>query len=120
MKNQVLSAGLLLLLFTILPAAASPVVGIHDDGICYVFDTDGVLVPATCETIAANPSGVAVLACEAKLAKDTAPPDGVIVYDAESGGSCSTALGLTNRWQEVITSEGIALLVCNNPYSELL
>ncbi|HOX35670.1 MAG TPA: hypothetical protein P5217_03495 [Methanoregulaceae archaeon] len=120
MKNQVLFAGILLLLIAILPAAASPVVGIHDDGICYVLDADEDLVPATCQTIAANPSGVAVLACEAKLTDGAAPADSVIIYDAVTGGSCSTALGLTTRWQEVITSDGIALLVCNNQYAEML
>lgn len=120
MKNKAFYAGVLLLLFTILPAAASPVVGIHDDGICYVFDEDGLLIPAECETIVANPSGVALLACEAKLPETATLPDGVIIFDGESNGSCSTVLGLTSRWQEVITSEGVALLVCNNPYAGLL
>jgi len=120
MKNKVVFTGVLLLLFTILPAAASPVVGIHEDGICYVLDTEGVPVPAVCETIVANPSGVALLACRADLPVTDALQDGVIIFDAESGGSCSTALGLTSRWQEVITSDGVARLVCNNPYTDLL
>jgi len=119
-KKQVFCAGLFLLLIMILPAAALPVVGISDDRTCYVYDGYGTLVPAHSETIVAGTAGVAVLTCDVTLPETPVPQDSVLIFDGENNGSCSTALGLSSHWQEVITPDGKVSMVCNNQYSELL
>jgi hypothetical protein len=81
------------------------------NGACSLLDATGASVPGDRSHVVVNKKGTHFV-CRAKgLANDTGK---AIRYNfANTGLTCQTSLGPTERWQEVISAGGRARLVCH-------
>lgn len=81
---------------------------------CTVADGNGIFVRAegSIEINTNSETGVTVLKCKASgLPNDTGEP---VKYDFDSTGGalCSTEIGLTSNWRQIVSASGEATLTC--------